>query len=106
MPLENKLGLTDEAALARAEEKISKTKALELYDTGLLDAFPVGTFAGLQKIHGYLFGEIYPFAGQMRTVNIAKGNFRFAPVIWLRRWKASMPCPSLPLMRSSKSMWR
>ena len=52
MPLENKLGLTDEAALARAEEKISKTKALELYDTGLLDAFPVGTFAGLQKIHG------------------------------------------------------
>ena len=83
MPLENKLGLTDEAALARAEEKISKTKALELYDTGLLDAFPVGTFAGLQKIHGYLFGEIYPFAGQMRTVNIAKGNFRFAPVMYL-----------------------
>ena len=72
-----------EAALARAEEKISKTKALELYDTGLLDAFPVGTFAGLQKIHGYLFGEIYPFAGQMRTVNIAKGNFRFAPVMYL-----------------------
>ena len=70
-----------EAALARAEEKISKTKALELYDTGLLDAFPVGTFAGLQKIHGYLFGEIYPFAGQMRTVNIAKGNFQFAPVM-------------------------
>ena len=102
MPLENKLGLTDEAALARAEEKISKTKALELYDTGLLDAFPVGTFAGLQKIHGYLFGEIYPFAGQMRTVNIAKGNFRFAPVIW----KASTGCPSLPLMRSSRSMWR
>ena len=83
MPLENKLHLTDEAALARAEEKISKTKALELYDTGLLDAFPVGTFAGLQKIHGYLFGEIYPFAGQMRTVNIAKGNFRFAPVMYL-----------------------
>ena len=83
MPLENKLHLTDEAALARAEEKISKTKALELYDTGLLDTFPVGTFAGLQKIHGYLFGEIYPFAGQMRTVNIAKGNFRFAPVMYL-----------------------
>ena len=83
MPLENKLGLTDEAELARAEEKISKTKALELYDTGLLDTFPVGTFAGLQKIHGYLFGEIYPFAGQMRTVNLAKGNFRFAPVMYL-----------------------
>ena len=107
MPLENKLGLTDEAALARAEEKISKTKALELYDTGLLDAFSVGTFAGLQKIHGYLFGEIYPFAGQMRTVNIAKGNFRSHPsCIWPRRWKASTGCPSPPLMRSSKSMWR
>ena len=84
MALQNKLGLTDEAALARAEEKISKTKALALYDTGLLDTFPVGTFEGLAKIHGYLFGDIYEFAGQMRTVNIAKGNFRFAPVMYLR----------------------
>ena len=83
MPLENKLGLTDEAALARAEEKISKTKALELYDTGLLDTFPVGTFEGLADIHRYLFEDIYFFAGQMRTVNIAKGNFRFAPVMYL-----------------------
>ena len=82
--LQNKLGLTDEAALARAEEKISKTKALALYDTGLLDTFPVGTFEGLAKIHGYLFSDIYEFAGQMRTVNIAKGNFRFAPVMYLR----------------------
>ena len=84
MALQNKLGLTDEAELARAEEKISKTKALELYDTGLLDTFEVGTFAGLAKIHHYLFDEIYEFAGQMRTVNIAKGNFRFAPVMYLR----------------------
>ena len=81
MALQNKLGLTDEVALARAEEKLSKQKALALYDTGLLDTFPVGTFAGLAKIHAYLFGEIYDFAG--RTVNIAKGNFRFAPVIYL-----------------------
>ena len=84
MALQNKLGLTDEAELARAEEKLIKTKALELYDTGLLDTFEVGTFAGLAKIHHYLFDEIYEFAGQMRTVNIAKGNFRFAPVMYLR----------------------
>ena len=83
MPLQNKLGLTDEAELARAEEKISKIRALALYDTGLLDTFPVGTFAGLAMIHHYLFEQIYEFAGQMRTVNIAKGNFRFAPVMYL-----------------------
>lgn len=83
MALENKLGLTNEAELARAEEKISKTKALELYDTGLLDTFAVGTFAGLATIHRYLFEDVYVFAGQMRTVNIAKGNFRFAPVMYL-----------------------
>ena len=83
MALENKLGLTNEAELARAEEKISKTKALELYDTGLLDTFAVGTFAGLAAIHRHLFEDVYAFAGQMRTVNIAKGNFRFAPVVYL-----------------------
>ena len=83
MALENKLGLTNEAELARAEEKISKTKALELYDTGLLDTFAVGTFAGMAAIHRYLFEDVYAFAGQMRTVNIAKGNFRFAPVMYL-----------------------
>ncbi len=83
MALENKLGLTNEAELARAEEKISKTKALELYDTGLLDTFAVGTFAGLAAIHLHLFEDVYAFAGQMRTVNIAKGNFRFAPVMYL-----------------------
>lgn len=84
MALQNKLGLTDELELAREEERISKQKALALYDTGLLDTFPVGTFAGLAMIHKYLFEDIYEFAGQMRIVNIAKGNFRFAPVMYLR----------------------
>lgn len=83
MALQNKLGLTNEAELARAEEKISKTKALALYDTGLRDTFEVGTFAGLAKIHKYLFDEIYDFAGEIRTANIAKRNFRFAPVMYL-----------------------
>lgn len=84
MALQNKLGLTDELELAREEERISKQKALALYDTGLLDTFPVGTFVGLAMIHKYLFEDIYEFSGQMRTVNIAKGNFRFAPVMYLR----------------------
>ena len=84
MALQNKLGLTDELELAREEERISKQKALALYDTGLLDTFPVGTFAGLAMIHKYLFEDIYEFSGQMRTVNIAKGNFRFPPVMYLR----------------------
>lgn len=83
MALQNKLGLTDELELAREEERLSKQKALALYDTGLLNTFPVGTFAGLAMIHKYLFEDIYEFAGQMRTVNIAKGNFRFAPVMYL-----------------------
>ena len=83
MALQNKLGLTDELELAREEERISKQKALALYDTGLLNTFPVGTFAGLAMIHKYLFEDIYEFSGQMRTVNIAKGNFRFAPVMYL-----------------------
>ncbi len=83
MVLKNKLGITDPAELARMEEKISKTKALELFETGLLDTFEVGTFKGLSEIHRYLFSEIYDFAGEMRDVNIAKGNFRFAPVMYL-----------------------
>jgi cell filamentation protein len=83
MYLENKLGITDSAELARAEEKISKKKALELFETGLLDTFEVGTFEGLAQIHKYLFDEIYDFAGKIRTVNVAKGNFRFAPVMYL-----------------------
>lgn len=84
MALENKLGITDSAELARVEERISKAKALELFERGLLDTFEVGTFAGLAQIHKYLFDEIYSFAGQIRTVNIAKGNFRFAPVLYLK----------------------
>ena len=84
MALENKLGITDSAELARTEERISKLKALELFEKGLLDVFEIGTFQGLAKIHEYLFGEIYGFAGQIRTVNIAKGNFRFASVLYLQ----------------------
>ena len=83
MVLENKLGIIDSVELARVEEKISKKKALELFELHLLDNFEVGTFAGLAKIHMYLFDEIYDFAGQIRTVNIAKGSFRFAPVMYL-----------------------
>ena len=81
--IENKLGITDSAELARMEEKISKAKALELFENGILSSFPVGSFEGLAMIHKYLFDEIYDFAGKIRTVNIAKGNFRFAPVIYL-----------------------
>ena len=83
MALENKLGITDSTELAKAEERISKTKALEMFQQGLLDTFEVGTFRGLSQIHKYLFDEIYDFAGQVRTVNIAKGGFRFAPVLYL-----------------------
>ena len=84
MILQNKLGITNPAELAREEEKISKIKALQLFETGLLDTFEVGTFAGLQKIHKYLFEDIYDFAGEIRTENIAKGNFRFASVMYLK----------------------
>lgn len=74
----------DTAYFEREEERNTKKKALELFDTGLIDTFEVGTFKGLAQIHGYLFGDIYNFAGKMRTVNIAKGNFRFAPVMYLQ----------------------
>ena len=83
MILENKLGLTNPSELAREEERISKKKAVELFESGMIDSFAVGTFSALQKIHKYLFGDIYEFAGKIRTVNIAKGNFRFAPVMYL-----------------------
>lgn len=83
MALENKLGITDSVELARIEEKTSKKKALELFEQSLLDTFEVGTFRGLSEMHKYLFDEIYDFAGQLRTVNIAKGGFRFAPVMYL-----------------------
>ncbi len=83
MALENKVGITDSAELARTEERISKAKALQLFETGLLDTFEVGTYAGLAQIHKFLFEDLYAFAGQLRTVNMAKGGFRFAPVMYL-----------------------
>ena len=84
MALDNKLGLTSTAELDRAEERISKKKAAQLFDRKLLDTFDVGTFAGLAAIHKYLFEGIYDFSGELRTVNIAKGNFRFAPLTYLQ----------------------
>lgn len=83
MALENKLGLASSADLARAEERISKKRALELFENGILDRLEAGTFASLKAIHKYLFEEIYDFAGELRTVNLSKGNFRFAPVMYL-----------------------
>lgn len=83
MTLENKLGLTSSADLAREEERISKKKAAELFENRLLDTLPAGKFSTLQAIHRYLFEDIYDFAGNLRTVNLAKGNFRFAPLMYL-----------------------
>ncbi len=82
--LENKLGLTSSADLAREEERISKKKAVELFEKGILDDLPAGVFSTLQVIHRYLFEDIYPFAGKIRSVNVAKGNFRFAPLMYLQ----------------------
>ena len=84
MALDNKLGLTSTAELDCEEERISKKKAAQLFDRKLLDTFDVGTFAGLAAIHKYLFEGIYDFSGELRTVNIAKGNFRFAPLMYLQ----------------------
>lgn len=84
MAFENKLGITDSAQLAREEEKISKAKAKELFESGILDSLHLGTYVTLARIHEFLFDEIYDFAGKMRTINIAKGNFRFAPLMYLR----------------------
>lgn len=83
MILENKLGITDQVELARAEEKISKQKAKQLFDSGDINQVQVGTFAGLAFIHAYLFGDIYDFAGKVRDVNIAKGETAFARVMYL-----------------------
>ena len=84
MALENKLNITDSTELARMEEKISKKKAVELFENGYLDNYKAGSFEMLAAIHKYLFGEIYYFAGDVRCVNISKGNFRFAPVMYLQ----------------------
>ena len=83
MALENKLGITDSATLARTEEKLSKEKAVKLFEYGILDNQKAGSFQALAEIHKYLFEDIYDFAGKIRTVNIAKGGFRFAPVMYL-----------------------
>lgn len=84
MVLKNKFGISDSLELAKIEEKLSKKKAIQLFESGYLDSLDAGTFASLAKIHQFLFDEIYDFAGQVRDVNIAKGNFRFAPVIYLQ----------------------
>ena len=84
MTLENKLGITDSTELFRVEEKISKLKAIELFENKVIYDLKVGTFESLAFIHKYLFDDIYDFAGEIRTVNIAKGNFRFAPVMYLK----------------------
>jgi len=81
--LSNKLGITSETLLANEEERITKIKALELFDTNKINEFEIGTFNGLAKIHEYLFSDIYDFAGSIRKENIAKGNFRFASVMYL-----------------------
>lgn len=85
MIFENKLNITNQVELAKAEEKISKQKAIQLFDSGDIEKVEIGTFAGLSFIHAYLFGDIYEFAGKIRTVNIAKGNFRFAPLMYLKQ---------------------
>ena len=82
--LDNLLGIQDSIQLARIEESASKTRAKELFETGMLDDFEIGTFHGLSQIHYFLFQDIYPFAGCLRGVNISKGNFRFASVVYLR----------------------
>ncbi|MFT6300563.1 MAG: cell filamentation protein [Saprospiraceae bacterium] len=84
MTLENKLNITNQVELGKAEEKISKQKAKQLFDSGDIDKVEVGTFKGLASIHSYLFEDIYDFAGKIREVNIAKGNFRFAPLMYLQ----------------------
>lgn len=84
MTLENKFGLTSSADLAREEEFVSKKRAVELFENSVLDSLPAGKFSTLQSIHKYLFEDIYDFAGELRTVNIAKGNFRFAPLLYLQ----------------------
>ncbi len=83
--LKNKLNITDQVELNKLKEKISKKKAKQLFDSGKIDTFKVGSFAGLRQIHKYLFEDVYDFAGKIRDVNISKGNFRFAPVMYLKQ---------------------
>lgn len=83
MALENKLGIKSSAELAREEERISKKKAVELFENGMLEKLEAGKFQTLCEIHKYLFDDIYDFAGKIRTINLSKGNFRFAPLMYL-----------------------
>lgn len=83
--LENLLGIDNQAELAKAEEKLSKVRVKELVEASIIDTFEIGTFKGLSQIHGYLFQDIYPFAGQIRKVDLAKGQFRFAPIVYLKQ---------------------
>ena len=85
MVLKNKLGITDQVELARSEEKVSKKRAKQLFDSGDINTAEIGTFKGLSFIHHYLFQDIYDFAGKLRKVNIAKGDFRFAPIMYLEQ---------------------
>lgn len=85
MVLGNKLGISSQVELSRAEERLSKQKAKRLFESGDIAEMEVGSFAGLAAIHAYLFGQVYAFAGQVREVNLAKGNFRFAPVVYLQQ---------------------
>lgn len=85
MVLKNKLNISNQIELNKAEEKISKKKAVKLFDSGKIDKLKVGTIKGLQQIHKFLFEDIYDFAGKIRDVNISKGNFRFAPVMYLKQ---------------------
>ena len=85
MTLENKLGITNQVELAKLEEKISKQKAKQLFESGEINKIEVGTFAGLMQIHKTLFEDIYDFAGKLRDVNISKGDFRFAPLMYLKQ---------------------
>lgn len=82
--LENKLGITSQVELAKEEEKITKIKAIELFDANKINEYEIGTFNGLSSIHKFLFNDIYSFAGKIREVNIAKGNFRFASCMYLK----------------------
>jgi len=90
MALENKLGITDPTLLARKEEQITKKKAAELFEKGLLDKMKAGKFESLMEIHRFLFEDVYDFAGEIRKVNIAKGSFRFAPAIYLKEALSSI----------------
>ena len=84
MAIDNKLGITDSADLARAEERLTKIRAVELFENGILDTLEAGTFDTLARIHKHLFSDVYAFAGEIRDVNISKSSFRFAPVMYLR----------------------